>query len=60
MTSMRSELGKIELNNVFQSRKELNQKILLSLAETTQTWGISCDRYEILKIEPPREVRQSM
>lgn len=60
MTSMRSELGKIELNNVFSSRKELNQKILHSLAETTHTWGISCDRYEILKIEPPREVRQSM
>ena len=57
---MRSELGKIELNNIFQSRKELNLRIRETLEETTQTWGISCDRYEILKIEPPSEVMRSM
>ena len=57
---MRSELGKIELNKIFQSRKELNLRIRETLEETTLTWGISCDRYEILKIEPPFEVRKSM
>lgn len=60
MTSMRSELGKIELNKIFQSRKDLNNRIRETLEETTLTWGISCDRYEILKIEPPNEVRKSM
>lgn len=60
MTSMRSELGKIELNNVFQSRKELNEKVREMLEETTMSWGISCDRYEILRIEPPLEVKKSM
>lgn len=60
MTSMRSELGKIELNKIFQSRKDLNSRIRETLEETTLTWGISCDRYEILKIEPPSEVRKSM
>ena len=60
MTSMRSELGKIDLNNIFQSRKELNLRIRKTLEETTLTWGITCDRYEILKIEPPSEVRRSM
>lgn len=57
---MRSELGKIELNNLFQSRKELNNRIREMLEETTKTWGITCDRYEILKIEPPAEIRRSM
>lgn len=60
MTSMRSELGKIELNKLFQSRKELNSRIREMLEETTKTWGITCDRYEILKIEPPSEIRKSM
>lgn len=60
MTSMRSELGKIELNNVFQSRKDLNEKVREMLEETTMSWGISCDRYEILRIEPPQEVKKSM
>jgi hypothetical protein len=30
------------------------------LEETTMSWGISCDRYEILRIEPPHEVKKSM
>lgn len=60
MTSMRSELGKIDLNKIFQSRKELNARILETLEETTTTWGITCDRYEILRIEPPTEVRRAM
>ena len=60
MTSMRSELGKIELNKLFQSRKDLNSRIREMLEETTKTWGITCDRYEILKIEPPSEIRKSM
>ena len=60
MTSMRSELGRVELNNLFQLRKELNEKIRQTLEETTQSWGIECDRYEILKLEPPTQVRKSM
>jgi SPFH domain / Band 7 family len=60
MTSMRSELGRIEMNKLFQSRKELNLRIRETLEETCQTWGITCDRYEILKIEPPVEVKKSM
>lgn len=60
MTSMRSELGKIQLNNVFRSRQEINERIRKMLEETTKTWGIHCDRYEILRIDPPLEVRKSM
>src|SRR3990167_9498195 len=60
MTSMRSELGKINLKTVFQTRKELNLRILETWSESTKSWGINCDRYEILKIEPPKEVRRTM
>ena len=60
MTSMRSELARFEMNKLFQSRKELNLRIRKTLEETCHTWGITCDRYEILKIDPPVEVRKSM
>ena len=30
------------------------------LSETTDTWGIECDRYEVLSIEPPADIKRSM
>lgn len=38
----------------------MNENIRITLEETTKTWGIECDRYEILKLEPPKSVRASM
>ena len=60
MTSMRSEIGKIKLDRLFQSRAELNENIRKVLSETTDTWGIECDRYEVLSIEPPADIKRSM
>lgn len=60
MTSMRSEIGKIKLDRLFQSRAELNENVRKVLGETTETWGIHCDRYEVLRIDPPGDIKRSM
>lgn len=57
---MRSEIGKIKLDSLFQSRGELNERIREVLDETTHTWGIDCHRYEVLRIEPTPDIKRSM
>ena len=49
-TTMRSELGKISLDKVFQEREGLNVNIVESINKASQAWGISCLRYEIREI----------
>lgn len=46
-TTMRSELGKISLDKVFQEREGLNVSIVESINKASEAWGISCLRYEI-------------
>lgn len=60
MTTMRSELGKIKLDELFQSRKELNQRIKNNLEQQIINWGLECHRYEVLSIDPPSRVKQKM
>lgn len=48
-TTMRSELGKISLDKVFQERVGLNVSIVESINKASEAWGISCLRYEIRK-----------
>lgn len=49
-TTMRSELGKIALDKVFQEREGLNISIVESINKASEAWGISCLRYEIRKL----------
>eukprot|EP01017_Pseudomicrothorax_dubius_P035217 TRINITY_DN48_c0_g8_i1.p2 TRINITY_DN48_c0_g8~~TRINITY_DN48_c0_g8_i1.p2 ORF type:complete len:351 (-),score=90.25 TRINITY_DN48_c0_g8_i1:1772-2824(-) len=60
VTSMRSEIGKMKLDRLFQERSYLNHTIVKGMAETLKGWGIDCLRYEILNIEPPEEIKKSM
>lgn len=59
-TSMRSEIGRIELDRTFLERDNLNSHIKASLNEASAKWGIECMRYEIKDIKPPEEIRRSM
>ena len=43
----RSELGKIQLDNVFRERESLNIAIVESINKASECWGITCLRYEI-------------
>lgn len=59
-TSLRSAIGKIELDNTFEARETLNQQVVDALDEATQNWGIKVLRYEIKDIQPPRTVLEAM
>lgn len=59
-TTMRSELGKISLDNTFKEREVLNNNIVQSINTASEAWGIECLRYEIRDIAPPASVRNAM
>ncbi|MGY9010404.1 MAG: SPFH domain-containing protein, partial [Rhodobacterales bacterium] len=59
-TTMRSELGKIELDKTFEERDTLNTNIVAAINEAAAPWGVQVMRYEIKDIEPPQSVMQAM
>lgn len=59
-TTMRSELGKISLDNVFRERENLNVGIVASINKASEAWGITCLRYEIRDIKLPPRVQEAM
>lgn len=59
-TTMRSELGKISLDNVFRERESLNIAIVESINKASLAWGITCLRYEIRDIRLPTRVHEAM
>jgi regulator of protease activity HflC (stomatin/prohibitin superfamily) len=59
-TSMRSEIGRLELDRTFLERESLNASIKQSLNDVSVKWGIDCMRYEIKDIKPPEEIKRSM
>jgi len=60
MTSMRNAIGSLELDECFQNRDAINAKILSSMTEATQPWGVMVTRYEIKDIDPPQTIREDM
>lgn len=59
-TTMRSEIGKIELDKTFEERESLNVNIVAQINEAAAPWGVQVLRYEIKDIEPPRTVLEAM
>lgn len=59
-TTMRSEIGKLTLDTMFEERENLNSAIVAAINLAAGDWGISCMRYEIRDITPPRAVRAAM
>jgi regulator of protease activity HflC (stomatin/prohibitin superfamily) len=59
-TTMRSEIGKIELDKTFEERETLNAAIVSAINEAAAPWGIQVMRYEIKDIDPPRSVLEAM
>lgn len=59
-TTMRSELGKMELDKTFEERDLLNASIVASINEAAGPWGIQVLRYEIKDIVPPQSVMEAM
>ena len=59
-TSLRSVIGKIELDRTFEERDSLNQQVVSAIDEAAQNWGIKVLRYEIKDITPPQTVMDAM
>jgi len=59
-TTLRSEIGKMELDKTFESREEINRQIVASLDEAGRNWGIKVLRYEIKSLTPPEAILRSM
>lgn len=59
-TTMRSEIGKLSLDQCFEERETLNANIVTAINQASQTWGIQCMRYEIKNITPPNTVLKAM
>ncbi|HZH02345.1 MAG TPA: stomatin-like protein [Myxococcaceae bacterium] len=59
-TTLRSEIGKIELDRTFEERTTINSQVVSELDKASETWGIKMLRYEIKNITPPRDVLAAM
>jgi len=59
-TTMRSEIGKIDLDKTFEERESLNVNIVNSINLASEPWGVQVMRYEIKDIEPPRTILDAM
>ncbi len=59
-TSLRSVIGKIELDKTFEERDTLNQQIVAAIDAAATNWGVKVLRYEIKDLTPPQTVMQAM
>ncbi len=59
-TTLRSEIGKMELDKTFESRDEINRQIVAVLDDAGRTWGIKVMRYEIKSLTPPESILRAM
>jgi len=59
-TTMRSEIGKMDLDKTFEERDTLNVAIVNAINEAAEPWGVQVLRYEISDIVPPRSVLEAM
>lgn len=59
-TSLRSAIGKIDLDKTFEERESINQQVVLAIDEASQNWGVKVLRYEIKDITPPATVMDAM
>lgn len=59
-TTLRSEIGKMELDAIFESREEINASLQITMDEAGNKWGVKVNRVEIRDIEIPNEIREAM
>ena len=59
-TTLRSEIGKIDLDRTFEERTAVNLAVVAELDKASDPWGIKVLRYEIKNITPPRDVLAAM
>ena len=59
-TTLRSEIGKIDLDRTFEERTNINMSVVSELDKASEPWGVKVLRYEIKNITPPSDVLAAM
>jgi regulator of protease activity HflC (stomatin/prohibitin superfamily) len=59
-TTLRSEIGKIDLDKTFEERTNINLSVVAELDKASEPWGVKVLRYEIKNITPPHDVLAAM
>jgi regulator of protease activity HflC (stomatin/prohibitin superfamily) len=59
-TTLRSDIGKIDLDKTFEERSKINISVVSELDKATEAWGVKVMRYEIKNINPPQDVLSAM
>ncbi|HKB59050.1 MAG TPA: stomatin-like protein [Gallionellaceae bacterium] len=59
-TTLRSVIGKMELDKTFEERDAINRAVVAALDEAALSWGVKVLRYEIKDLTPPREILHAM
>ena len=59
-TTLRSVIGRMELDRTFEERDAINASVVTSLDEAALNWGVKVLRYEIKDLTPPSEILRSM
>jgi len=59
-STLRSEIGKLELDRTFEERDTINSNLIEALDKASDPWGIKITRYEIANISPPQSVKEAL
>src|SRR5687767_8927114 len=59
-TTLRSEVGKIDLDRTFEERSTINLSVVGELDKASESWGVKVLRYEIKNIQPPADILAAM
>ncbi|MFC4160280.1 SPFH domain-containing protein [Chitinimonas lacunae] len=59
-TTLRSVIGRMELDRTFEERDEINRTVVSALDEAASSWGVKVLRYEIKDLTPPKEILHAM
>ena len=59
-TTLRSVIGKMELDKTFEEREHINSAVVAALDEAATSWGVKVLRYEIKDLTPPKEILHAM
>ena len=59
-TTMRSVIGKLELDRTFEERETINVTIVEAVDKASEPWGVKVTRYEVKNISPPQSIKDAM
>ena len=59
-TTMRSVMGKLDLDKTFEERDTINQEIVNAVDKASDPWGVKVTRYEVKNIAPPQSIKEAM